>query len=105
MRLAPGGPESRPGAVAYVVGTFPALTETFVLREMTAVRRRGIRQTMKHPTAGDYVMSGWPVRFGGATPPVTAAPLLGQHGAEVLAEWLKMEKAEIDALRGASVVS
>jgi crotonobetainyl-CoA:carnitine CoA-transferase CaiB-like acyl-CoA transferase len=59
---------------------------------------------MKHPTAGDYVMSGWPVRFGGETPAVAPAPLLGQHGAEVLAEWLKMEKDQIDALRNDSIV-
>jgi crotonobetainyl-CoA:carnitine CoA-transferase CaiB-like acyl-CoA transferase len=66
---------------------------------------RGIRQTMKHPTAGEYVMSGWPARFGGATPAVAPAPLLGQHGTEVLSEWLKMDKDQISALRNASVVT
>jgi formyl-CoA transferase len=66
---------------------------------------RGIRQTMKHPTAGDYVMSGWPDRFGGETPSVAPAPLLGQHGREVLAEWLKMGDAQIGTLRKDSVVA
>ena len=37
---------------------------------------RGIRQTMHHPKAGDYVMSGWPVRFGGKTPALKSAPLI-----------------------------
>ena len=60
---------------------------------------------MKHPTAGNYVMSGWPVRFGGETPAVAPAPLLGQHGTEVLGEWLKMEKDQIDALRSASIIT
>jgi crotonobetainyl-CoA:carnitine CoA-transferase CaiB-like acyl-CoA transferase len=60
---------------------------------------------MKHPTAGDYVMSGWPARFGGRTPAVAPAPLLGQHGTEVLAEWLKMDEDQIDALRRDSVIA
>jgi crotonobetainyl-CoA:carnitine CoA-transferase CaiB-like acyl-CoA transferase len=49
-------------------------------------------------------MSGWPVRFGGQTPPVTPAPLLGQHGTHVLAEWLKMEAEPIQAFRKDSVI-
>jgi formyl-CoA transferase len=81
-----------------------AVLDTAELSADKTFQERGIRQTMKHPTAGDYVMSGWPVRFGGATPPVTAAPLLGQHGEEVLAEWLKMEKDEIHGLRKDAVV-
>jgi crotonobetainyl-CoA:carnitine CoA-transferase CaiB-like acyl-CoA transferase len=66
---------------------------------------RGIRQTMKHPVVGNYVMSGWPVRFGGKTPAVAAAPLLGQHGEEVLAQWLKLDKDQIGALRNDAVVA
>jgi crotonobetainyl-CoA:carnitine CoA-transferase CaiB-like acyl-CoA transferase len=50
-------------------------------------------------------MSGWPVRFGGQTPAVAPAPLLGQHGEEVLAEWLKLDKDKIGALRNDSVVA
>src|SRR5262249_47326888 len=65
---------------------------------------RGIRQTMQHSTAGEYVMSGWPVRFGGQPPPVAPAPLLGQHGTHVLAEWLKMDTEQIQGLRRDSVI-
>jgi crotonobetainyl-CoA:carnitine CoA-transferase CaiB-like acyl-CoA transferase len=82
-----------------------AVMDTAELSADTTFQDRGIRQTMKHPTAGDYVMSGWPVRFGGETPGVAPAPLLGQHTADVLGEWLKMEKDQIDALRGASVIA
>ena len=81
-----------------------AVLDTAELAADRTFQERGIRQTMKHPTAGGYVMSGWPVRFGGQTPSLAPAPLLGQHGEEVLAEWLKMEKNEIDALRAQSVV-
>ncbi len=81
-----------------------AVLDTAELAADRTFQARGIRQTMKHPRAGEYVMSGWPVRFGGQTPPLGPAPLLGQHGEEVLAEWLKMEHDEIDALRAQSVV-
>ena len=89
------------------LATIPAgaVLDTAELAADRTFEERGIRQTMKHPMAGDYVMSGWPVRFGGATPPLAPAPLLGQHGAEVLSEWLKMNKDQIGALRGDSVVS
>jgi formyl-CoA transferase len=82
-----------------------AVLDTAELAADKTFEERGIRQTMKHPTAGDYVMSGWPVRFGGQAPPIAPAPLLGQHGAEVLADWLKMEKDQIDGLRKDSVVT
>ena len=54
---------------------------------------------MKHPEVGDYVMSGWPVRFSGRPPEVKAAPLLGEHGAQVLAEWLSYDPARIADLK------
>jgi crotonobetainyl-CoA:carnitine CoA-transferase CaiB-like acyl-CoA transferase len=81
-----------------------AVLDTAELAADRTFEERGIRQTMKHPEAGDYVMSGWPVRFGGGTPALRPAPLLGEHGTEVLAEWLKMDADRIAALREASIV-
>jgi crotonobetainyl-CoA:carnitine CoA-transferase CaiB-like acyl-CoA transferase len=46
---------------------------------------------MKHPIAGPFKMPGWPVRFGGRTPEVRPAPLLGQHTNEVLRNWLGLD--------------
>jgi colanic acid/amylovoran biosynthesis glycosyltransferase len=46
--------------VAYVLGTFPALTETFVLREMGAIRQRGIEIVIcavRRPSAEQKVRS------------------------------------------------
>jgi len=65
---------------------------------------RGIRQTMPHPRYGDYVMSGWPVRFSGATPALKTAPLLGEHTEEVLVEWLEMDRNAIGRLQSAKVI-
>jgi crotonobetainyl-CoA:carnitine CoA-transferase CaiB-like acyl-CoA transferase len=38
------------------------------------------------------------VRFGGTTPKVEPAPLLGQHTKEVLSEWLGLDEDQIEQL-------
>lgn len=65
---------------------------------------RGIRQRMQHPAVGTYTMSGWPVRFGGETPPVSSAPLLGEHSATVLEEWLELDGGSIADLKTSKVI-
>lgn len=79
--------------------------DTRELADDVTFQQRKIRQTMQHPAVGDYVMSGWPVRFGGEPPAVTAAPLLGEHSGAVLADWLKMDAASIDLLKSAKVIA
>ena len=64
---------------------------------------RGIIQTMQHPS-GELRMPAFPVRFDGAPPPVKPAPLLGEHTAEVFADWLGMNDAEIERLRAEGIV-
>jgi crotonobetainyl-CoA:carnitine CoA-transferase CaiB-like acyl-CoA transferase len=59
---------------------------------------------MEHPTAGPFKMPGWPVRFGGRTPEVKPAPLLGQHTNEVLGEWLGLDADQIHQLGKDSII-
>ena len=75
-----------------------AIFDTLELTNEADFERRGIMQVMDHPTAGPFKMPGWPVRFGGRTPEVKPAPLLGQHTASILAE-LGLSPEETDALR------
>lgn len=82
-----------------------AVLDTRELADDKNFEERNIRQTMAHPVVGDYVMSGWPVRFGGGTPPVPPAPLLGAHGAEVLEDWLGLESETIESLQKENVVA
>jgi crotonobetainyl-CoA:carnitine CoA-transferase CaiB-like acyl-CoA transferase len=82
-----------------------AVLDTRELADDKTFQERKIRQTMAHPVVGDYVMSGWPVRFGDAPPAVGPAPLLGQHSGNILADWLKMDDAEIDQLRDSKVIA
>ena len=72
-----------------------AIFDTMELTKEVDFERRGIMQTMQHPTAGPFKMPGWPVRFGGRTPEIRPAPLLGQHTEEVLREWLGLDSEEI----------
>jgi formyl-CoA transferase len=81
-----------------------AIFDTLELTEDADFERRGIMQTMAHPTIGPYKMPGWPVRFGGRTPEVKPAPLLGQHTSEVLGEWLGLDAQAIDQLTKESVI-
>jgi len=82
-----------------------AVLDTRELADDKSFQNRKIRQTMQHPVVGEYVMSGWPVRFGGTPPAVGAAPLLGQHSGEVLGDWLKMAQTDIAALKVDKVIT
>jgi len=44
-------------------------------------------------------MPTFPVRFDGAPPRVTPAPLLGEHNSTVLGDWLGMKADEVEALK------
>ena len=68
-----------------------AVFDSMELTNEPSFCKRGILQTMHH---GDWKMTmpTWPVRFDGAPPPVKPAPLLGEHTAEVLGEWLGLER-------------
>ena len=81
-----------------------AVFDTMELTDEPDFARRGIIQTMKHPTAGPFKMPGWPVRFSGRTPEVRPAPLLGQHTNEILGEWLGLDANQIDQLGKDGVV-
>jgi formyl-CoA transferase len=81
-----------------------AVLDTKELADDPSFQQRGIRQTMKHPEIGDYVMSGWPVRFNGRPPEVGCAPLLGRDGEQVLSEWLDYDAARIADLKNSEVI-
>jgi crotonobetainyl-CoA:carnitine CoA-transferase CaiB-like acyl-CoA transferase len=59
---------------------------------------------MQHPVAGAFKMPGWPVRFGGNTPKVEPAPLLGQHTEEILVQWLGLDQDQIADLAKNKVI-
>ena len=76
-----------------------AVLDTMELHNDPTFAQRGILQTMQHPTNGPYKMPAWPVRFAGSPPPLKPAPLLGEHSADVLGEWLGLSEGDVAALR------
>ena len=81
-----------------------AVLDTSELIADPSFEQRGIMQTVQHPVIGPYKMTTWPVRFSGRPPQAKPAPLLGQHTAEVLGEWLGLGTDQVTALRGDSVI-
>ena len=82
-----------------------AVLDTREIADDKTFQQRKIRQTMAHPAIGNYVMSGWPVRFGNAPPAIGPAPLLGQHSSDVLADWLEMDADAIGKLKTGKVIA
>jgi formyl-CoA transferase len=81
-----------------------AVFDTMELTNDADFERRGIMQTIQHPTNGPFKMPAWPVRLGGETPKVEPAPLLGQHTNEVLSEWLGLDEAKIKELGNDKII-
>lgn len=69
------------------------------LIENEDMHRRGLMQTIRHPSRGNVVVPAWPVRFDGQSIDVETAPLLGQHTDTVLDEMLGLSTDEIAGLR------
>ena len=78
-----------------------AVLDTRELADDKTFEAHKIRQTMHHPKMGDYVMSGWPVRFGGEPPAIGPAPLLDEHHGSVLKDWLGEETVQSGSLESA----
>ena len=81
-----------------------AVLDTEELQNDPSMESRGIMQHMQHPANGDFKMPGWPVRFGGQTPPVAPSPGLGQHNADVLTGWLGLDEATVEEMQQAGII-
>jgi crotonobetainyl-CoA:carnitine CoA-transferase CaiB-like acyl-CoA transferase len=61
--------------------------------------------TVEHPKAGAVRVTGVPVKLSDTPGAVTLPPpLLGEHTAQVLTEWLQMSAAEVDRLQQAGAL-
>jgi crotonobetainyl-CoA:carnitine CoA-transferase CaiB-like acyl-CoA transferase len=80
-----------------------AVLDTMELMNEPSFTERGILQVAEHPT-GPFKMPAWPVRFDGKPPKLEPAPLLGQHSAQVLDDWLGLSAGDVEALRKEGVI-
>jgi formyl-CoA transferase len=81
-----------------------AVFDTLELLHDPSLAERGIIQEIEHPTTGKLKVAAWPVRFDGAPAKVEPSPLLGQHNAEVLGQWLGIGAAEVAALQVEGII-
>src|SRR3984957_19275186 len=80
-----------------------AVLDSMELTNEPSFRARGILQTMTHGER-TMTMPTWPVRFDGVPSEVRPAPLLGEHTAEVLADWLGLDTDAVAGLRRDGIV-
>jgi formyl-CoA transferase len=73
-----------------------AVFDTQELMSDPHLRKRGMFAEVNHPTRGRFPIPGWPVKMSDSSVPVKTAPLLGQHTAELLSEWLGLGQQEIE---------
>jgi crotonobetainyl-CoA:carnitine CoA-transferase CaiB-like acyl-CoA transferase len=66
----------------------------------------GLVQEVAHPASGAIRLQAPFVQFDGQTPPIRQPPpLLGEHTAAVLREWLGLGESAIEELRGAGAIA
>lgn len=68
------------------------------------LKQRGAMATMPHPTRGPLVMPGFPIQMSASSVPITPAPLLGQHTAELYEKMLGLGSDELERLRKSGAI-
>lgn len=73
--------------------------------ENPQLKHRGHFVEVEHPTQGRVAVAGPAIRYSDSPlPTAPRIPMLGEHSAEVLREWLDYDNARIDALTGGDVI-
>lgn len=73
--------------------------------ENPQLRHRGQFIEVEHPVQGRIPVAGPAIRYSDSPPSETPRiPILGEHSAEVLQEWLNYDSARIEALTAADVI-
>ena len=80
-----------------------AVLDSMDLINEPSFRQRGILQTTTHGER-TMTMPTWPVRFDGVPTEIKPTPLVGEHTAEVLADWLDLDAGAVAGLRQDGIV-
>ncbi len=82
-----------------------AVLDTVDLHNDPHLLARGFVKTVKHAQLGPVPLLGWPARLSKSEVEIEAAPLLGQHTAQVVKRDLGLDDAELEALRRSGAIS
>jgi formyl-CoA transferase len=69
-----------------------------------SLRARNMVAKVEHPKRGTYYTIGSPLNLSDSPVEYKAAPLLGEHCAEVLAEVMNYDAAKVEELKTAGVI-
>ena len=75
-----------------------AVMDTKDLYDDPHLAAREFITTLDHPQHGEIRLLRWPARMSGSEVSIVAAPMLGQHSREVVAEDLGLSNTDVDAL-------
>jgi formyl-CoA transferase len=81
-----------------------AVYDTMEITQDPAIQQREMIVTVDHPKRGKFTLPGWPVKMSESHVKVDRSPLLGEHNAEVYAEWLGLTTRDLENLKAQAVI-
>ena len=81
-----------------------AVYDTLELTEDKALQDREMIVTVDHPDRGKFTLPGWPVKMSDSHVEIDRSPLLGEHNADVYAEWLGLSAGDLEELKSEDVI-
>jgi formyl-CoA transferase len=81
-----------------------AVYDTLEITQDPAIQKREMIVTVDHPQRGKFTLPGWPVKMSDSYVKVDRSPLLGEHNAEVYAEWLGFTAHDLEDLKARDVI-
>jgi crotonobetainyl-CoA:carnitine CoA-transferase CaiB-like acyl-CoA transferase len=99
--------EREPLVASLVAAGVPAapVRDARASSEHPQMAARGLYEEIEHPVVGRQRLPTVPFRYASVARWLRRpAPTLGQHGREVLAEWIGLADRELDALEAANVI-
>ena len=76
-----------------------AVYDTMEITQDPAIQQREMIVTVDHPKRGKFTLPGWPVKMSDSHVAVDRSPLLGEHNAEIYAEWLGLTARDLEDLK------
>ena len=81
-----------------------AVYDTMEIAQDPALQKREMIVTVDHPKRGKFTLPGWPVKMSESHVAVDRSPLLGEHNAEIYAEWLGLTARDLEDLKAKDVI-
>jgi formyl-CoA transferase len=81
-----------------------AVYDTIEITQDPALQKHEMIVTVDHPQRGTLTLPGWPVKMSDSHVAVARAPLLGEHNAEVYAEWMGLTARDLEDLKAKDVI-